>query len=54
MTDDVRALVDELTQRGIKCTPPQDERWGLLTQVKLPGGGTVGVYEPRHARPTFS
>ena len=54
MTDDVRALVDELTKRGIKCTPPQDERWGVLTQVKLPGGGTVGVYEPRHERPTFS
>jgi hypothetical protein len=54
MTDDVRALVDELTKRGVKCTPPHDQGWGVLTQVKLPGGGTVGVYEPRHERPTFS
>src|SRR5262245_66200380 len=54
ITDDVRALVDELTTRGVTCTPPQDQGWGVLTQVKLPGGGTVGVYEPRHARPPFS
>lgn len=54
MTDDVRTLIDELTKRGVKCTPPHDQGWGVLTQVKLPGGGTVGVYEPRHERPTFS
>jgi len=53
MTDDIRGLVDSLTTQGVKCTPPQDEGWGVLTQVKLPGGGTVGVYEPRHPRPTF-
>jgi len=53
MTDDIRGLIDSLTKRGVKCSPPQDERWGVLTQVKLPGGGTVGVYEPRHPRPTF-
>ncbi|HEY7188802.1 MAG TPA: hypothetical protein VH436_19735 [Vicinamibacterales bacterium] len=53
MTDDIRGLVDSLTKQGLKCTPPQDEGWGVLTQVKLPGGGTVGVYEPRHPRPTF-
>jgi hypothetical protein len=54
MTDDVRSLVDDLTKRGVKCTPLQDQGWGVLTQVKLPGGGTLGVYEPRHPRPTFS
>jgi hypothetical protein len=25
--------------------------WGALTQVQLPGGGKLAVYEPRHARP---
>jgi len=54
ITEDVRALVDDLTKRGVKCTPPHDQGWGVLTQVKLPGGGNVGVYEPRHERPTFS
>jgi hypothetical protein len=28
-----------------------DEGWGVLTQLTLPGGGTLSVYEPRHARP---
>ena len=54
MTDDVRALFDDLTKSGVKCLPLQDQGWGVLTQVKLPGGGTVGVYEPRHARPSSS
>jgi hypothetical protein len=29
----------------------QNQGWGLLTQVTLPGGGKLGVYQPRHARP---
>jgi hypothetical protein len=29
----------------------RDLGWGLLTQVVLPGGGKLGVYQPRHARP---
>ena len=33
------------------CTPVQDQGWGLLSHLALPGGGKLGVYEPRHARP---
>ena len=29
----------------------QNQGWGLLTRVTLPGGGKFGIYEPRHARP---
>jgi hypothetical protein len=29
----------------------RDQGWGLLTQVTLPGGGKLGIYQPRHARP---
>jgi hypothetical protein len=25
--------------------------WGVLTKLTLPGGGELGVYQPRHARP---
>ena len=25
--------------------------WGMLTKVTLPGGGALGVYQPRHGRP---
>jgi catechol 2,3-dioxygenase-like lactoylglutathione lyase family enzyme len=51
MCDDVEAFVKEMAQRGVACSAVHDERWGLLTQVTLPGGGRLGVYEPRHARP---
>ncbi len=49
--DDVEALIAEMETQSIACGPVQDEGWGLLTQITLPGGGHLGVYQPRHARP---
>jgi len=51
MTEDVTALVATLKKRGILCTPPVDQRWGVITQVTLPSGGKISIYEPRHTRP---
>ena len=51
MCDDVQAFVTEMRKRGVGCGPVRDEGWGLLTQVTLPGGGKLGLYQPRHARP---
>jgi hypothetical protein len=51
MCDDVDALVAEMKKRGIACEAVQDQGWGRLTQLTLPGGGKLGVYEPRHPRP---
>jgi catechol 2,3-dioxygenase-like lactoylglutathione lyase family enzyme len=51
MTDDVKALVASLDRQGIAASPVVDRGWGLLTQVTLPGGGALGVYQPRHASP---
>ena len=51
MCDDVVTLVADLRRRGIACGPVRDEGWGVLTHVTLPGGGKLGVYQPRHARP---
>ena len=51
MCDDVEALVAELKRRGISCGPVQDQGWGILTRITLPGGGKLGVYQPRHPRP---
>jgi len=51
MTDDVEALVASLKGRGIVASPIADRGWGLLTQVTLPGGGALGVYQARHASP---
>jgi hypothetical protein len=51
MCDDVEAFVAQMTTHGIACGPVQNQGWGLLTQVTLPGGGKLGVYQPRHGRP---
>jgi len=51
MCDDVAAFVAEMKAKSVACGPVQDLRWGRLTEVTLPGGGKLGVYEPRHARP---
>ena len=51
MCDDVEAFIGEMKEHNISCGSVQDEGWGLLTQVTLPGGGKLGVYQPRHARP---
>ena len=51
MTDDVAGFVKEMQQRRVTCAPVENQGWGLLTHVTLPGGGKLGVYQPRHARP---
>jgi catechol 2,3-dioxygenase-like lactoylglutathione lyase family enzyme len=49
MCDDVEATVRELTAKGVATTGEiTDERWGRLTSIRLPGGGELGLYEPRH------
>ena len=51
MCDDVDALIADMKARGVACTPIQQQPWGRLTQVSLPGGGKLGIYQPRHERP---
>ena len=48
MTDNVKAEITRLTGKGILCSPIADRGWGVLTTVKLPGGGDPSLYEPRH------
>jgi hypothetical protein len=51
MTEDVQALVASMKERGVEAAPISNQGWGMLTQVTLPGGGKLGIYQPRHARP---
>ena len=48
MCDDVETTTAELRGRGVAVDPVTDQGWGLLTGIRLPGGGTLGLYEPRH------
>jgi catechol 2,3-dioxygenase-like lactoylglutathione lyase family enzyme len=52
MCDDVHATVEELKGKGVEFTRPiSDEGFGLMTALRLPGGGELGLYEPRHPVP---
>jgi len=51
MCDDVRAMAVTLAAKKAACGPVVDRGWGLLTDLHLPGGGVIGLYQPRHPRP---
>jgi catechol 2,3-dioxygenase-like lactoylglutathione lyase family enzyme len=49
MCDDIEATMTELSGREVELARPVvDEGWGLVSAIALPGGGELGLYEPRH------
>jgi catechol 2,3-dioxygenase-like lactoylglutathione lyase family enzyme len=48
MCDDLKAEISALGNKGIDCSEVQEARWGSVTHVRLPGGGDVGLYQPKH------
>ena len=51
MCDSIRDFTRLMKRHNIACAEVRDQGYGLVTSVTLPGGGRLGVYEPRHARP---
>jgi len=51
MCDDIEGFIARMKLHAVACSAVKNQGWGLLTQLTLPGGGTLGVYQPRHARP---
>lgn len=51
MCDDIKALMAEMKAKKVKCSAIDEQRWGSITRVTLPGGGKIGVYQPKHASP---
>jgi hypothetical protein len=51
MCDDVQAFIAEMTKQNVACTPVDEQRWGSITRITLPGGGKIGVYQPKHPSP---
>jgi hypothetical protein len=51
--DDVKSTVSKLANRGIKTSPVRDQGWGVVTTIELGDGEQIGLYEPRHPRPTL-
>ncbi|MGI5288444.1 VOC family protein [Nonomuraea polychroma] len=49
MCDDLERTMEELRAKGVEFSDPvSDQGWGLLAAITLPGGGRLGLYEPRH------
>ena len=51
MCKDIRAFTAVMEKKGISYSAIQTLSWGKLTQIRLPGGGKLGVYQPLHGRP---
>jgi hypothetical protein len=48
MCDDLRSMVESLQSKGIVCAAIDEEDWGIQTSFRLPSGGEIGLYQPKH------
>ena len=51
MCNDIAAFAADMRSRGIACTEPQNQGWGTMSEITLPGGGKLHFYQPHHPRP---
>jgi catechol 2,3-dioxygenase-like lactoylglutathione lyase family enzyme len=48
MCDDLKAEMTSLAKNGAEFSEVQEARWGSIAKIRLPGGGEVGLYQPKH------
>jgi catechol 2,3-dioxygenase-like lactoylglutathione lyase family enzyme len=48
MCDDRKGEMAALKKKGVACSDVQEARWGSIAKIMLPGGGHVGLYQPKH------
>jgi catechol 2,3-dioxygenase-like lactoylglutathione lyase family enzyme len=52
MCDDIHATLAELGGKGVEVAREvSDQGWGLMAAIRLPDGGELPIYEPRHPSP---
>ena len=51
MCDDLAATLRDLKSKQVTVSEVSEQRWGRLATLTLPGGGNVGIYEPKHPSP---
>lgn len=51
MCDDIEGFSHRMAAHDVPCSEVDDQGFGLMVYVTLPGGGRLGVYQPRHPRP---
>ena len=49
LCDDLKSTVKALKQKKVRCSASVEHEWGTIVMVKLPGGGKLGLYQPKHA-----
>ena len=49
--EDINKFVGVMKEKQIEFSELKDAGWGIVTDITLPGGGKMGVYEPKHERP---
>jgi len=52
MCDDIAATLKDLKSKNVKVSDVSEQRWGMLATCTLPGGGKIGLYQPKHPSPS--
>jgi len=48
MCEDLAGQIKELKAKNVICGEVAEERWGIRATIKLPSGGEIGLYQPKH------
>jgi hypothetical protein len=48
MCEDLQSEMHVLAEKGVPCSEVQEAPWGSITKIRLPGGGEIGLYQPKH------
>jgi catechol 2,3-dioxygenase-like lactoylglutathione lyase family enzyme len=48
MCQNLKDEMASLAKKGVACSDVQEARWGSITKIRLPGGGEIGLYQPKH------
>jgi hypothetical protein len=51
MCDDIATTLRELKEKKVEVSEVTEQRWGKLATLTLPGGGKIGIYQPKHLTP---
>jgi catechol 2,3-dioxygenase-like lactoylglutathione lyase family enzyme len=52
MCDDIADTLSDLKSKNVKVSELSEQRWGTLASLVLPGGGKIGIYQPKHPTPS--
>jgi catechol 2,3-dioxygenase-like lactoylglutathione lyase family enzyme len=48
LCDDLKSEMAVLARKGVTCSVVHEERSGSITRIRLPNGGEMGLYQPKH------